>query len=136
MTARAKHNLTLLLAALAVLVLSQRGGTAGTAIIPGDKLMVLVVEDTQNRNNLPYEQRLALASQKWRTAIKQSGGELKKIEPGQDIGPSQVWRAAAQLERGEAPWWIVSNAPKGRGVSQPFPKTADEALRTIQEVTQ
>ncbi|MEM9354611.1 MAG: hypothetical protein AAGB04_00220 [Pseudomonadota bacterium] len=138
MSPSTRNNLTLLLLAAAVLVMSLSSGTSGgKALITGDTLRVLVIEETLKRTSLPYEQRLALASQKWRTKVTELGGEIKKIEPKQDVSRlPKAWQSAAELDHGESPWWIVSDGRTGKGVSEAFPLTADDAVRTIEEVAQ
>ena len=100
--------------------------------MPVEKLHVLIIEETANRGSLLPEQALILQSVALRRYVQQVGGEFRQIDD--DVVPDKmdkVWQDAWKLERGDSPWWIVSNG-KG-GVNEKLPANLDVAMQTLQK---
>lgn len=131
-----RDNVTIFLMALVFWVLSNSNTPSHSGQMIGQGLRVLVVEDTSKRHILPYEQRLALSSQEWRSTIDSAGGQMRKVEPGQDLtGLKKEWQDAAKLVAGKRlPWWIVSNSETKKAISAQFPLTTMDAVRVVEGV--
>lgn len=124
---RIQVGLALLFAALALML---RGGGV-LPVIPSTPLAakgVLVVEEKQDRGNLPASQLAALDSAELRELVTAAGGEWRHVDRDQTL-ESGPWADAFARERTTLPWWIVSDGR--RGEEGPMPETTAAAREVL-----
>lgn len=127
----------LIVAAILVFV-AWRAGLLGD-VVPGgsapfatDKLSVLIVEETSDRDDLPSAQVSAIESTVWREYVAGKGGEVRVLEPEAKLSNEEDWVSAAlAVKRDSIPWLVVSNGK--RGSSGPLPENLDGLLAKIKE---
>ena len=107
--------------------------------IEREGLHVLIVEETEDRRNLPSEQLAALRSNKLYQWLDNNTTDLngepawRILDDDADLSNADpVWQKAMKREREELPWIIISDAPKG-GTEQPFPENLDKTLELLQD---
>lgn len=110
------------------------------APIPAPGFRVLVVEETEERQNLPQDQLNALMSTTWREYCDQhcvkvdNVPEYRVFDQNQDMEhESDIWKAAMARPRTQLPWIIVSNGKTG--VEKPYPANLDEKMALLRQYT-
>lgn len=108
------------------------GIIGGSAPFPTEKLSVLIVEETEDRDDLPPSQVSAIESVIWREYVKGKGGDARLIEPKSKLSNEEDWVAKAlEVKRDSLPWLVVSDGK--RGYSGPLPENLDGLLSKIKE---
>lgn len=132
MSLRAKQSLTILL--LAALLLYGRGAGGGLwpspeppAPIAGPGPAVMILEETDERDNLPAGQLAILVDQDWRRQVLAAGGELRCYDASQRPSIDDPrWLAAfdALVIQGDPPLAAISDGHTG--YAGPLPATLAE----------
>lgn len=99
------------------------------APIPVAGLHVLIVEETDDRLNVPAGQLAVLQTTQIGEAVRAAGGQFRQYDDDPDIA-DPTWKAARARPRTAIPWIIVSNAEKG-GAEVPLPASIEETLALI-----
>jgi len=103
-----------------------------SAPIEVDRLTVVIVEETENRDSIPSSQLNAISSQVWRDYVEEDGGQWRVLDPHTDISKDKPWvKESLNKERTSLPWLIVST--KNDGYSGPMPNTVDELMGIIKK---
>ena len=124
-----KPNKILLAILLLVILFGNRLGSTAPPFAT-DSLKVLIVEEANDRDNLPREQVTALASQNWRTLVKTKGGEWRLLDPDADVTEAEPWiQEAMAVKRDSTPWLLIANG--NRGTSEAFPANLDALVELI-----
>jgi hypothetical protein len=110
------------------------------APIPVAGFRVLIIEERQDRSQLPKSQALALDSAEVmeylnRKCVMGPDGktpEWRKYDDDVDLSKeSAVWQQAIKLPRTSLPWIVISDGTKG--ISCPFPKTTPDVLALLKQ---
>lgn len=93
---------------------------------PAGKLMVLIVEETDQRGTLPASQIPIFAAKEVRDFLK-AAGDLRILDEDQDIAGAEPWLQAAWKEpRAKLPWIVLSNGQAG--YSGPLPASVADMM--------
>lgn len=108
------------------------GGSGGSAPFPTDKLSVLIVESTDDRDTL-RSQLNAMESTIWREYVKGKGGDARLLEPEAKLKNEAEWVAPAlAVKRDSLPWLVISDGK--RGYSGPLPADIDGLMAKLKEI--
>ena len=100
------------------------------APFPSSDLAVLVVEETEQRHQLPPSQLNVLTSGILRDYVEESGGEIRVWDQNVDSQYApEKWREALRKPRDGLPWIYIANGDKGH--SGPLPETVEETKYLI-----
>lgn len=104
---------------------------SGPAPVPGNSLMVLVVEEGDDRAKLPESQQHIFTSAAVREYLKSRNTKLRVLdEENTDVSKDEAWVAIAMArKRSAVPWILISNGRKGH--EGPLPKSVDELLALL-----
>jgi hypothetical protein len=106
------------------------------APIPENKLNVMVIEETEDRDELAkspqgYNQIVAMQSTLWRNYVKSKGGEFMHIDKDSTLEmAAKKWQDAMKRPRTQLPWLIISNGKSG--YEGPVPQL-DEFMKLVQK---
>lgn len=101
------------------------------APFPSDGLSVLIVEETEQRGQLPSSQLSVLTSVILREKVKQIGGEILVLDQNADIQfLADKWKEAMRKPRDSLPWILIANGESGH--SGPLPKTLEETIKLVE----
>lgn len=110
------------------------------APIPHPGFRVMIVEETEDRDNLPVEQMRALTSMIWREycethCVKVDGvAEYRVFEANHDLSQeSELWQAAFARPRESLPWILISNGKTG--TEQPYPADLEAKMALLKQYT-
>ena len=95
--------------------------------IHAGKISVLIVEETDDRDDLPFSQSEVLAAGTIRDYLDSHCDEWRVFD--QDVNTkneSAKWQEAMQRKRDSLPWVLISNGTQG--TEGPLPETVDDAL--------
>ena len=113
--------------------LNNGGGIGGGAPFPANKLSVLIVEETEDRDDLPTSQVSAIESAIWREYVLSKGGEARVLEPEAKLSNEEPWVAPAlAVKREKLPWLVISDGK--RGYSGPLPENLDGLTAKLKEI--
>lgn len=91
--------------------------------VPGDGFHVLIVEQTEDRGELPESQKTGMMSTPLRRLVMNNGGTFHLWDADIDASRESKWfRDAMKLPMDSLPWLVVSNGKTG--FSGPLPATA------------
>ncbi len=107
------------------------GPGPGPAPIPVPGLKVLILEESNLRNQVPKGQQEVLKTTLVEAYVKSKGGEYHLYDASQVIA-DPVWEAARNRPRTGLPWLIVSNGTKG--VEEVLPDGIEATLTAIKGV--
>lgn len=113
----------------------QFGGSSlvSSAPFPTDKLSVLIVEETEDRDDLPTSQVSAIESAVWRGYVLEKGGNVRVLEPEAKLSNEDPWVAPAlAVKRDSVPWLVISDGK--RGYSGPLPENLDGLMAKLREI--
>ena len=97
-----------------------------------DRYTVVIIEETESRQNLPQEQLNAINSQVWKDYIDSQGGQWRVLDPHTDVSKDKEWvKKALGAPRESLPWLIFASPT--RGYSGPLPQNLEELLEVIQQ---
>ncbi len=100
--------------------------------VPGDGFHVLIIEETEDRNQLTGEQSGTIFGAPFRTWMKNVGADFRVWDKDVNAARESEWfRKALDVTRQSTPWLIVSNGK--RGFSGPLPTTEAGIKAKIQE---
>jgi hypothetical protein len=123
------------IALIALLVLPRimgGGGILANAPIPEAGLHVLIVEETEDRRQLPQSQVNIFTSVTLREYLDSKAKAWRIFDQDVDLErESEVWQKAMGRERASVPWIVVSNGRTGH--EGPLPKTVAETLTLIKK---
>ncbi len=125
-------NIVIVLAAVVLLFGDQLGITTviPTAPFEVDKFSVVIVEETEERINLPRSQLTAMRSIKWLKYVEEKEGQWRKIDKDADVTGDEQWvQDALTVERDSLPWLLIAT-PDG-GTSEPMPADLDAFLEVL-----
>lgn len=124
-------NLVIVLAAVVLLFGDQLGITnTPTAPFKTDKFSVVIVEETEQRGQLPRAQLTAMQSIKWLKYVKEKDGQWRRIDKDADVTGDEQWvQDALKVERESLPWLLIAT-PDG-GTSQPMPADLDALMEAL-----
>ena len=109
------------------------GGLVSNAPFKTDKLSVLIVEETEDRDDTPRSQNAAISSTIWRDYVNSKGGELRVLPPTHDASKESQWvQDALKVERDSLPWLVVSNGKSG--FSGTLPENLDGLMTELKKV--
>lgn len=123
----------LLICLLGLAMLTRGGGIGVSAPFATDKLSVLIVEQTEDRDDLPPSQVSAIESTIWREYVISKGGEARVLEPEAKLSNEKPWvPLALAVKREKLPWLVISDGK--RGFSGPLPETLEGLQTKLKEV--
>lgn len=94
--------------------------------IPLPGLYVLIIEEMDNRSQLPESQLQILRDSKWREYVYNKGGQPLVWDQHVNLDKSlPVWKEVMNLPRERLPWVIISDYPDG-GTMQPLPSDLEQ----------
>ena len=96
------------------------------------KISVLIVEETDDRDDLPFSQSEVLTAGTIRDYLDSHCDEWRLFD--QDISTkneSAKWQEAMQRKRDSLPWVLISNGTQG--TEGPLPETVDDALSLLRK---
>lgn len=101
-------------------------------------LRILIVEEAQERRNLPPSQLAIFTAEELRTYAKEhcarvnGAAEFRVFDKDTNLdAESDVWNTMMKVERKSLPWLCVTNG--SRGYSGPLPTTLDETMTIIKK---
>ena len=131
---RLQKNISVLVVALALAAAFSSGGGISSSPPPITEagLNVLILEESNVTHTLPEGQQDILASQGWRRAWMDAGGEVKVLDP---VGEDGIWRdfhglpakwqqGLSSLKETPLPAYAVSNGRSGEKGA--LPQTLEE----------
>lgn len=121
---------------LIVLILKFMGGggftPGGSAPFPTDKLSVLIVESTEDRDELSRSQTAARDSVIWRAYVESVGGQWRVLDDQTDISKELEWvKSGMAVPRASMPWLVISTGKSGSSV--PFPENLEALMLELKK---
>lgn len=100
--------------------------------IPGEKLMVLLVEESEDRDDIGPAKTAALMSTEVRSYVKSKQGKFRLLDDDVPLDKEAEWvKAGMANERASVPWLVVSNGKSG--ASEPLPADEQALLARVKE---
>ena len=98
-----------------------------------DRLTVVVIEETESREDISSSQLSAINSLVWRKYVEDNGGQWRVLDPNTNAKDEESWVKKAMIlpERSSVPWLIVSRPE--RGYSGPFPENLEKLMERIKK---
>ena len=98
-----------------------------------DRLTVVIIEETENREDISSSQLSAINSLVWRKYVEDNGGQWRVLDPNTSVREEESWVKEAMIapERASVPWLIVSYP--GGGYSGPFPENLEKLMERIKK---
>ena len=124
-----------ILCMFALLLIFSEGGWSWSVLskapIDVDKFTVVIIEETEDRHQLPTGQLNAILSKNWKEYVEKEGGQWRVLDQNTDVSNDKDWvKQSLELERGELPWLIISDSDDGYcGI---VPGSAEKLLDKIQ----
>ena len=104
-----------------------------TAPFPADRLCVLIVEQTEDRDDYPRSQVDAITSTIWREYVESKGGDIRDLEPAATLINEAEWvPKALAVPRESLPWLVISDGKTG--YTGPFPENLDAFMAKLKEI--
>ena len=99
---------------------------------PSERLSVLIVEETNERFRLPYQQLQVFSSPQLFQWLRTNGAEWHIWD--KDVDATRMpdnWRAALAVPREAVPWIVISN--RSKGYSGPLPKDVASTISLLEK---
>lgn len=121
-------------AAVILIAFSSMFGSQNSAepIVNVDRLSVVIIEETESRSSIPSSQLNAITSTKWRSYIKERGGQWRVLDQDSVIKKEELWvKQAFELNRLSIPWLVVANSKELKSI--PMPKNIQGLMKEIKQ---
>lgn len=100
------------------------------APIDTDTLTVVIIEETAQRQLLPFSQLNAITSQVWKNYVVSKKGKWRVLDEDSNIDKDYDWvKEAMSLERTSLPWLVYADG--NNGYSGPVPDSLEEFMGVI-----
>jgi len=100
------------------------------APIDTDTLTVVIIEETAQRQLLPFSQLNAITSQVWKNYVVSKKGKWRVLDEDSNIDKDYDWvKEAMSLERTSLPWLVYADG--NNGYSGPVPYSLEEFMGVI-----
>jgi len=98
-----------------------------------DRLTVVIIEETEKREDITSAQLSAITSIVWRKYVEDNGGQWRVLDPNTDVKDEEPWVKQALLlpDRTSVPWLIVSGTSDGYSV--PLPENLEQLMEKIKK---